>query len=452
MPLDIKTLESLKPRAKSYRVVAGPRLLLQISPKGAKTWLARVSVDGKRKDIGLGGYPVVSLKEAREAARLAAGEARKGIDPAEARQAARAERERQREAIKAARDDTFAAVAERCIAALEPSFKNPRTGDMWRSSLRLHAAPLAKMPVAEIDREAVRATIEDIWQERPVIAKKTLRRIGAVLRYAAAHNLRPNDDPANLRILRLAGLAPQAGGQKQPSLPWKNGPAFMAALDGMAGLAPLALRLLILTALRSGEVRGARWSEIAFDGAGAVWTVPAARMKGKRSAETAPHRVPLSPEALATLARAYTDATGAPATVDDLPRLARLMGDGLIFPNVRKTAALSDMALSAVLKRMNAARAKGAPAPWRDADGREAVPHGFRAAFSTWVDDTCPGEREAAEKALAHEIASKVSGAYRRSDLLDRRIPLMAEWAKHCASGQPSAVVTLPGKRAAAER
>ena len=443
MPLDAKTLEALKPRDAAYRVSDGGGLLLQVSPKGAKTWLVRLTVDGKRKDIGLGGYPAVSLKKAREAARNARTEAGGGVDPAEAREAARARREAERQAKEAARVETFAAVAERCIASLEPSFKNPRTGDMWRASLRMHAATLAALPVASIDREKVKAAVAGIWHERPIIARKTLRRIGAVLRYAAANNLRANDDPANLRILRLAGLGPQAGSKRQPSLPWAKVPAFMKALDGMPGLAPLALRLAILTALRSGEVRGARWSEISFDGAVPVWTVPAARMKGKKSAETAPHRVPLSPAAVATLARAYAEVTKAPATPEDLPRLAALRGDALIFPSARATP-ISDMALSAVVRRMNSSRPKGAPAPWRDADGREAVPHGFRASFSTWIDDARPEDREAAERALAHEIGNKVSAAYRRSDLLDRRAPLMAAWAEWAEGDQrPAEVVQL---------
>jgi integrase len=155
-------------------------------------------------------------------------------------------------------------------------------------------------------------------------------------------------------------------------------------------------------------------------------------MKGKKAADVMPHRVPLSPAALETVARAYAEANGTTATVAELPRLAALAREALIFPSAKRTTPLSDMALSAVLRRMNADRPEGAPAPWRDADGREAVPHGFRATFSTWADDTRPAEREAAEKALAHEVANKVSGAYRRSDLFDRRAPLMREWAAHC--------------------
>lgn len=208
----------------------------------------------------------------------------------------------------------------------------------------------------------------------------------------------------------------------------------MVALDAMPGLGALALRLVVLTALRSGEVRNARWSWLSFDGAPTL-TVPGEVMKGKKTGEVLPHRVPLSDAALETLARAYAEANGTAATTADLSRLAALARDTLIFPSAKRTTPLSDMALSAVMRRMNADKPDEMPAPWRDADGRLAVPHGFRATFSTWVDDTRPHEREAAEKALAHEVANKVSGAYRRSDLFDRRQPLMRDWAEHCDAG-----------------
>jgi integrase len=288
------------------------------------------------------------------------------------------------------------------------------------------------MPVAAVDRAAILRTIDTVWTSRPATARKVLRRIGTVLRYAAAHGWRANDNPADPRMLRHAGLSAQPGGKKQPSLPWQRAPAFMRALDAVQGFAPLALRFCILTAVRSGEVRGARWSELSFDGATALWSIPGERMKRKRAADVQPHRVPLSDAALAALTRAYTAVTGAAAKPSDLPRLAALMGLTLIFPSTKPQRPFSDMALSGVMRAMNEKRSEGAPAPWRDLDGREAVPHGWRATFRTWVDDTRPEDSEAAEKALAHEDRNVVSGAYRRSDLLDRRIPLMAAWANHC--------------------
>jgi integrase len=289
------------------------------------------------------------------------------------------------------------------------------------------------MPVAEVDRAAVLAAVGEVWRTRPATARKVLRRIGAVLRYAAAHGWRANDNPADGRMLRHAGLPALPGARKQPSLPWARLPAFWQALSTVEGLGACALRLVILTALRSGEVRNARWSWVSFDGPPTL-TIPGEVMKSRRSADVQPHRVPLTPAALAVLARAYAQANGTTATVAELPKLTALAGTALIFPNSTRRAPISDMTLSAVMRRMNAARGEGQPAPWRDPDGREAVPHGFRASFSTWVDDTRPHEREAAEKALAHEVANKVSGAYRRSDLFARRAALMAGWAEHCTA------------------
>jgi integrase len=168
-------------------------------------------------------------------------------------------------------------------------------------------------------------------------------------------------------------------------------------------------------------------------------------MKGKRSADVRPHRVPLPAAAVAVLVRAYTLANGTSATPEQLPRLAELMGETLIFPSAKRTTSLSDMALSAVIRRMNEGRPEGAPAPWRDADGREAVPHGFRATFRTWIDDTRPEDAEAAEKALAHEDGNQVRDRYRRSDLFDRRAPLMDAWANWCCGAVPVRRVTRTG-------
>ncbi len=426
--LDVKTVDALKPRSATYRISDGEGLLLEVRPTGAKVWLCRLTVNGKRRDMGLGGYPETTLKAAREKARAARHQAKDGVDPIKRRDAVAAEAKTRREAATEAEARTFKAVALACIEAQSPGWKNGRTADLWTASLEKHAFPtLGAMPVADVDRAAVLRSVDRVWTSRPATARKVLRRIGTALRYAAAHGWRANDNPADARMLRHAGLSALPGGRKHPSLPWAKAPAFMKALDVMTGLAPLALRLCILTATRSGEVRGARWSELSFDGGTPVWTIPGERMKGKKSADVKPHRVPLAPQALAVLAQAYTTATGAGAKPSDLPRLAPLMDATLIFPSAKRDRPLSDMALSEVMRRMNAG--DGA---WRDLDGRKAVPHGWRATFRTWVDDTRPGEAEASEKALAHEDRNAVSRAYRRSDLLDLRTPLMAAWADHC--------------------
>ncbi len=449
--LDAKTVEAATKRDKTYRLSDGAGLLLEVTPNGRKVWLCRLTVHGRRRDMGLGGYPTVSLKEARARAEAARKVAERGDDPIVERERLAREAEARRAAEADANTRTFKAVAELCIKAQAPGWKNGRTDDLWCASLAAHAHPtIGDVPVAEVDRAAVLRAVNGVWTSRPATARKVLRRIGTVLRYAAAHGWRANDNPADARMLRHAGLPALPGGRQQPSLPWARVPAFHAALKGMEGLAPLALRLVLLTALRSGEVRQARWSWVSFDGATPLLIVPGEAMKGKRSADVQAHRVPLPPAAVEVLAGAYLHTTGQAATAADLPRLVPLLGDALVFPSAKRITPLSDMALSAVIRRMNEARPKGAVAPWRDPDGREAVPHGFRATFSTWVDDTRPAEREAAEKALAHEVANKVSGAYRRSDLLDRRIPLMAAWCDHVSSAEASAVVMLRANGVAA--
>ncbi|MCU0983736.1 MAG: integrase arm-type DNA-binding domain-containing protein, partial [Acetobacteraceae bacterium] len=376
--LDARTIDAAEKRASVYRLSDGGGLLLEVKPSGAKVWLCRVTVAGKRRDMGLGGYPAVSLKDARRKAEDARRAAQDGADPIHAREERRRAQEAARDAEEAARrkaeEHTFRAIALRYIAAEGRGWKTSKTAVMWTGSLERWAFPtLGKMPVAEIDRAAVLRAVEPVWTARPATGRKVLRRIGAVLRYAAAHGWRANDNPADARMLRHAGLPALPGGRKQPSLPWARLPAFMAALDKVQGFGALALRLAILTALRSGEVRAARWSWLSFDGVPTL-TVPGEVMKGKRSADVMAHRVPLSDAALETLARAYGHATGKAVTVAELPRLAALAGDRLMFPSSTMRTPISDMTLSAVLRRMNDARAEGMPAPWRDADGREAVP------------------------------------------------------------------------------
>lgn len=441
--LDARTVDAAKPRERAYRLSDGGGLLLEVRSSGARVWLCRTVVAGKRRDMGLGGYPAVSLAQARKKAEAARTAAREGLDPIAARRRQKREREAQQAADAAAAAQTFKAVALAHIKAETPGWKSKRTALLWERSLERWAFPaLGATPVAEIDRAAVLRAVRGVWATRPATGRKVLRRVGAVLRFAAANGWRANDNPADVRMLRHLGLPALPGGRKQPSLPWAKVPAFMRALDKMPGLAPLAVRFALLTALRSGEVRQARWSWLSFDGTPTL-TVPGEAMKGKKAADVLPHRLPLTDAALATLARAIVEAHGTPATAADLPSFAALQRDGLIFPSAKRTTPLSDMALSAVMRRMNADRPKDAPPPWRDADGREAVPHGFRASFSTWVDDTRPHEREAAERALAHEVANKSSGAYRRSDLFDRRVVLMTAWAEHCSGGavKPAAPV-----------
>lgn len=449
--LDTKSVNALKPRDRTYRVSDGGGLMLEVRPTGAKVWVCRLTANGKRRDMGLGGYPGVSLANARGAAAEARRQARAGVDPIKERRDVSASRKAEVTARAEAEERTFRSVADACIKAAAPGWKNPRTDPQWRAALASYAYPLlGDMPVSDIDRAAVLKCIKGVWASRPGMARKVLRRIAAVLRFAAAHGWRANDNPADLKTLRHAGLPALKGGRKHPALPWAQTAAFMRALECMPGLAPVALRFTILTCVRSGEARGARWSELSFDGT-PTWVIPGDRMKHAKSEDVQPHRVPLSAAAIQTLARAYEIVTGKNAVSGSLPKIAAEQGTRLVFPSTNPLTPLSDMALSSVIRRMNETGSKDVPPPWRDPDGRPAVPHGFRSTFRTWVDDTRPEEDAAAERALAHEERQKVSSRYRRSDLLDRRISLMAAWADQCerpADASPGAPAVL-GERIA---
>ena len=443
--LDVKTLDALKPRAGGlFRVSRWCGGLLEcglparrsgLGPTGRGRETPRTWTPGRL-------HPLVALRVARQDAERARRLARDGVDPIVRRGQDVAERKAVLNAAKEAETRTFKAVALACIAAQSPGWKSGRTAALWEASLTSHAFPtLGAVPVAAVDRAAVLRAVEAVWTSRTGHAARAKSaapdRVRAA-RCAAAQVGGPSSNPADVKMLRHAGLSALPGGKNQPSLPWQRASAFMKALDAMAGLAPLALKFCILTAVRSGEVRGARWSELSFGGEAGLWSIPGERMKGKKSSVVQPHRVPLSSAALLVLSRAYTAATGAGVKPSNLPRLVPLMGATLIFPAMKKDRLLSDMALSAVMRRMNETGIRGAPARWRDLDGREAVPHGWRATFRTWVDDTRPEDETAAEKALAHEDRNKVAGTYRRSDLLDRRIPLMAAWAGHCDGTAPA--------------
>lgn len=248
-----RAVEAAKPLAKRYRLQDRNGLLLEVRATGSKAWLCRVTVAGRRRDMGLGDYPTVSLAAARARAIEMKRQARAGLDPGN-------ERERVAAALlaaEAARRDadarTFRAVAAGCIAAQTPGWKNGRTADLWRTSLALHAFPdLGAMPVATVDRAAVLRAILPVWTTRPATARKVLRRIGTVLRFAAAHGWRANDNPADARVLRLAGLPALPAGRSHPALAARAGLRGDAGGHGGHGAAGPAVRHPDRMSLRRG--------------------------------------------------------------------------------------------------------------------------------------------------------------------------------------------------------
>ena len=453
--LDAKTVENAKKRSKRYRLSDGGGLLLEILPSGkkpsaAKRWFVRLTIGGKRRDMAIGTYPAVSLAEARDKAAAVIKEADNGVDPIERRRedakAAEAEKEARRAALEAEQRHIFSTALDEYLQAEAPSWKTPKTAKSWRASLGQHAAAIMPLPAKAIDEAKVKECLSPIWHRAPVMAGKVRRRIAAVLDYAARKGWRDERNPAHPSRLKNMELSQQAQGRNHPSLPWARMPAFLTALDGEAGMAPLVLRWLILTCLRSQEGRACRWDWLSFDADGPMITIPPEYLKGRKTEKADPHRIPLAPAAIETLCRAYEEAHGEKVKPAKLPALAALAGDSLIFPNASRSAPLSDAAISKVIRVMHK------KTPWKDRDGRRASVHGMRASFGTWVDDVHPSEHYAREKALAHEIPDgAVSGAYRRSDLYARRVPLMAGWAAHCTK-TPAPVVSMSKARAKAAR
>ncbi len=378
-------------------------------------WVLRYTFGAKRRDMGLGSYPAVGLAEAREAADEARKLLRQGIDPLQAREDTKAA-QAQAAAEAKARAVTFRDAAKATVEAKRDGWSNPKHAGQWLATMEQHAFPqIGNMPVAEVDTAAVLTVLRPIWPRIPETASRLRQRMEAVLDLARVRGWRQGENPARWRGLLSEELPPPRKVQRvehRPALPWQRMPAFWTALAKVEGSGAAALRFAILTAARTGEVRGMTWREVDLDAA--LWTVPGARMKARRA-----HRVPLSAAALDVLS----------AVRPETPK-----PDARVFPGA-DGAMLSDMTVSAVIRRMNEP-AEGddpqAPPRWSDHEGRAVVPHGFRSTFRDWAGETRTEGREVVERALAHTIKDKAEAAYARSDLLEKRRPLMEAWGEWC--------------------
>ncbi len=378
---------------------------MQISKSGTKSWLMRVMVGGKRREIGLGGYPDVTLAGAKEAARTIREKIVAGIDPVAAKAEARSKL-----AANLASSWTFKDAAEKYIAANEAGWKSAKHAAQWTSTLKTYAYPtIGKLQVTHIETSHVIAIIEPIWTTKNETASRVRGRIESVLDWAKARGYRQGENPARWKG-HLDHIMPAPSKvqtiRNHPALDYRSAGAFMADLSKLDGMGARALEFAILTAARSGEVRGATWTEI--DGEGRYWTIPAERMKAKRE-----HRIPLSPAAIKLL--------------EDLPR-----GGDLIFPSSRAKQ-LSDMTLTAIIRRMDESRTNNGNIGWKDSTGNVITAHGFRSTFRDWAGETTSYPREVIEHALAHQLKDKAEAAYARGTLFDKRRHLMDDWAKHCA-------------------
>lgn len=383
----------------------------------SRRWTLRVTVKGLGvKEGGLGGYPTVSLAAARDIAADMRSLAKTGVDPFKARDAA-IEADQAKAAADAARRVTFRDMCEEYLSAHASAWRNAKHAAQWKSTLAWACAFIGDRPVSEITTEDVLHVLQPIWKTKTETASRLRGRVERVFASAIARGLRPAPNPAAWRD-NLAALLPAprkvAPVKHHAALPYAQIPTFIAALEAMPGTGARALTFAILTAARSGEVRGMTWDEINLKTE--VWTVPAERMKARRE-----HRVPLSPPALLILKEAAAGAANAAE-------------GALVFPGshvgradkTKPTPALSDMTLTAVLRRMAQADPPAAPA------GLTA--HGFRSTFRDWCGEQTSFPREVAEAALAHAVANKVEAAYARGDLFDKRRRLMQAWGEYCTS------------------
>lgn len=395
--------------------VAG--LALQVLPSGGRSWVLRVRVGGKRRDMGLGGYPDVPLADAREAARAARSKIRHGIDPIEEARSARA-------LLKLAQANAvpFKSATTAYIETHEPSWRNAKHAQQWRNSLTTHAYPhIGDMLVRDIDLPQILNVLEPIWRTKTETATRVRARIEKILDWCTTRGYRDGLNPARWKG-HLENLLPApskiAKEEHHPALPFAEIGAFVAELRKHSGVGARALEFGILTAARSGEIRGATWGEIDLDER--VWTISAERMKMKRE-----HKVPLADAAIQLLLALRAEAAALIGRTEPAPT-------ALIFPAPRG-GVLSDGTLNAVMKRMGVA----------------AVQHGFRSTFRDWCSERTNYPNEVAEMALAHSISSKVEAAYRRGDLFEKRRHLMADWAKYLGTIEKAAqVIELKSMRA----
>jgi integrase len=365
------------------RYADGGGLYLEVDPSGAQRWLLRTSVHGRRRDMGLGGYPTVSLAQAREKALHYRGIARSGGDPIAEKRKAQAP------------VPTFAEAAQTVHADHLKTWKNPKHRAQWINTLTEYVFPvMGDRRVDHIETPDILRVLSPLWVTKPETARRVKQRIGTVLDWAKAAGFRVGENPVH-------GVA--SGLPKQPdrkshhaALPFSEAPKFIRNLRAspLAEATKLAFEFLISTATRTGDVLGARWDEINLETA--TWTIPGERMKAGEE-----HRVPLSKRCIEILRRAKVLSAGS----------------HFIFPGRTATKPISNMTFLMALRRM----------------GLDVTAHGFRSAFRDWASETTPFPNEVCEMALAHTIKNKSEAAYRRGHLLDKRRELMQAWADYLA-------------------
>lgn len=392
------TATGIKAIVKAGRYGDGDGLFLIVKPSGAGSWVCRIQKDGRRRDIGLGSAAKVTLKQAREKAVLTRSQMEAGIDPVKDRK-------------RAAGIPTFREAMALHFAEQKASWRNAKHAKQWIATLEAYALPhIGDMTVAAIDGPAIREVLLPIWLSKQETARRVRQRVLSVLQWAEAKGYR--DAPPSMAAIDKS--LPKAKGQVKhhPALPYAELPAFLTHLRERESMGRLALELVILTAARSGEVRGMMWSELDLEAK--LWTIPAERMKGGRE-----HIVPLCPQAMVILERMAE---------------FRQAGSDFVFHGMKRGQALSDMTLSKAVKDLHAAAIENGGKGYLDRVTKKvATPHGFRSTFRDWVADKTDFGNEVGEMALAHAISSGTEAAYRRETMIEKRTKLMDLWGSYCS-------------------
>ena len=416
----------------------GDGLYLQVGPAGTKSWVFRYTVHGQRRGHGMGRVNLsdgctqvrpeerqgtLGLAEARDEAQRLRALVRRGVDPITERLEAHQAKEAEKRAAKAAeeRRKTYADCADVVIAQREKKLRNDKSKKQWRSTLRhekIDAVLNDGRKIDELTKHDVAKALKWHWENVPTSADRIRDRIKAVFTYAKAVDAYAGNNPAEKIVIeQILGEQKSEARTNHPALPHKRMGAFMAELRKHQGTSHRALEFGILTAARSGEVRGATWSEI--DMTAKLWTIPAGRMKASRE-----HVVTLSDSALRLL-QALPRTRRAPhreSQADERP--------DYLFPAARG-GQLSDMALTKAVRDMHKGETRAKRVGWVDPrSGRVAVVHGFRSTFRDWTAEM-GYERDMAELALAHDVGSAVERAYRRTDMVERRRSMMQDWADY---------------------
>jgi integrase len=382
-------------------------LYMAVQDTGGKSWIFRYQLSDKRRCIGLGGYPSVTLAQAYDKARELRELVSKGIDPIEQQRQAKAAILAEQAARKTI---SFREAAIQCHAKMSVKFKNLKHSAQWINTLTTYAFPvIGDLDVSLIDTSHIQKILDPIWTAKTETATRVRQRLEAVLAWSKVSGYRTGDNPARWSghldkiYAAAADIKKLKGDTHHAAMPYADVPAFVAYLRQLQSISARALEFTILTGARSGEVTGAVWSEI--DIPGKVWVIQAERMKAGRE-----HRVPLSD-----------------AAIDILKGLLRFLHNDYVFPSIQKKGPLTAAGLQKPLKRHNA----------------ELTVHGFRSAFRDWISEETDCQNIVAEMALAHTIKNAVEAAYRRGDLFEKRVELMQAWSEYCGSHVAGHVIQL---------